>query len=120
MKTPKRLMGTQTPAHLRSRRQEREVAAQVGGRLTPGSGAGNEKGDVRVKGLARIEAKTTAKKSYALTIEQLAKIEKAALPSGEIPAMVIEFIDGKGRPLQSCAIVPLWALNDLIKTGDTK
>lgn len=110
---PKRLFdGGSTPAHRRSRKQEAEVAARLGGRLTIASGALDTKGDVRVKRVMRVECKTTTKKSFSVTREMLGKIEEAALSAGEVPAMVIEFLTPKGKPESACAIVPMWVLDD--------
>lgn len=102
------------PAYHRSATQEREIATRVGGRLTPRSGAGKEKGDVRLKGIARIEAKTTSRKSFSVTLEMLDKLANAALPTGEIPIHVIEFLDSDGKPIQSLAVMPLWAAEQLL------
>lgn len=81
--------------------------------MTKGSGNGNEKGDVRVKGLARIEAKTTKNKSFSVTRDMLSKIEEAAVTSGELPAFVVEFVDERGRPQGEVAVVPTWVLDIL-------
>ena len=111
MKTPKRTR--KYVAQERSPKQEKELAKKLGGRVPRGSGSGNEKGDVRVKGIARIEAKTTEKKSFSVTQKMLDKIEDAALPNGEVPAFVVEFIDSKGNPKRSVAVVPMWVLESL-------
>jgi hypothetical protein len=66
-----------------------------------------------MKGIMRIECKTTAKASFSITREMLRKIEDAALSTGEVPAMVIEFIDAKGKPQGEVAVVPMWVLNDV-------
>lgn len=112
--TPKRLAGVKKAAHGRSAKQEAELAGRLGGKRVKGSGCGFDKGDVRVKGVALIEAKTTEKKSYALSREVVRKIEDAATSSGEIPALVIEFIDSKGKPEHRLAIMPMWALEMLV------
>lgn len=106
--TPKRLQGA-SPAHRRAPKQERELAIKFGGRVTKGSGNQSEKGDVRVKGVTRIEAKTTSAKSFSVTREMIAKIENAALGGGEIPALVIEFLGPDGKPQSSCLVMPAWA-----------
>lgn len=115
MQTPKRLKGMHTPSHARSRNQEREIARRVGGCVTRGSGCGNEKGDVRLRGVCRIEAKTTKHNSFSVTREMIVKIEDAALSSGELPAIVVEFIDGAGKPCGSVAVVPLWSLEMMLE-----
>lgn len=106
---PKRVRGS-TPSHARSRKQEDALAARVGGKTTPRSGAGGwQKADVRVKGLARIEAKTTKHKSFSVTGEMIQKVEDAAMQAGELPVIVVE-LEGGAR---SVAVMPMWAL-DLI------
>ena len=102
------------PSYRRSRKQEQEIAGRLGGRLTPASGSKIEKGDVRVRGIMRIEAKTTKHKSFSVTLEMIEKIEEAALSCGETPVIAIEFNDGKGRKLKEVAVVPMYVL-DLIK-----
>lgn len=76
-----------------SQLQERRAAADVGGRLQPGSGAPEfYKGDVRAAGDLRIECKTTSKKSYALHLSDIEKIKAEALMGGaEGWAFQVEF-----------------------------
>lgn len=111
---PKRLQTKgSTLSHDRSRKQEAEIAKRVGGRKTPASGALSEKGDVRLKGVVRIECKTTMAKSFSVTREMVGKIEDAALSAGELPALVIEFLNDKGNPAGAVAVVPVWVLNEI-------
>lgn len=74
----------------RSRRQERDTAADLGGRTTPGSGNtvlhGN---DVFTKTLS-VECKTTLAKGYRLTLDTLRGAEKKAALDGREMAMQIE------------------------------
>ena len=100
-----------TPSHRRAPVQEKELATRFGGRTTLASGALSEKGDVRVKRLVRIEAKTTKNLSFSVTQDMLNKIEEAALASDEVPVMVIEFNDGNGKKLREVAILPVYALD---------
>ena len=102
-----------TKSHRRSRDQERELAAKLGGRVTPASGAGQVKGDVRVRGLMRIECKTTCKASFSVTRDMVRKIEAAALSGSEVPAIVVEFNDD-GRKVMEVAVVPLYVLQGLV------
>lgn len=102
-----------TRSHKRSKQQEKALASRVGGRVTPGSGNGSVKGDVRKKGVVRIEAKTTKAKSFSVTLDMIRKIEDAALPSDEMPVLVVEFIDEDGRPIKEVAIVPTYILDSL-------
>lgn len=117
MKTPKR-KHFQSNSHARSPQQELELANRVGGRVTRGSGSGNEKGDVRVDKVIRIEAKTTKNKSFSVTQDIVNKIEAAALPNGEVPAIVVEFIDEEGRRLHELAVVPTYVLDALTDGSD--
>jgi hypothetical protein len=96
------------PSHQRAKVQERELAKKI--RQTKNSGAGAEKGDVRVVGLARIECKTTKNKSYRLTVSDIEKIENATFGNNEIPVMEIELELGKKKVL----VVPTWAMDILL------
>jgi Holliday junction resolvase len=106
------------PSHKRAKKQEREVAKKLGGCRTPGSGNGDIKGDVRVKGFVRIECKTTGKRSFAVTMDMIEKIEAAALSAGEIPVLVVEFNDGMGHRLREVAVVPTYAIEHLRGTDE--
>lgn len=102
-----------TPSHYRAAKQEKELATRIGGRRTPASGALSEKGDVRKKGVIRIEAKTTKHKSFSVSLDMIRKIEDAALPCDEMPIIVIEFITENGKPIREVAVVPMYVLNSL-------
>ena len=102
------------PSYRRSRKQERELAGRLGGRRTAASGSKDEKGDVRLKGILRLEAKTTKHKSFSVTREMVQQIEQAALSTGEMPVIAIEFINEQGKPICSVAVVPMYVL-DLLK-----
>ena len=103
--------GGSTVAHRRSAKQEREVAKRfVRGRQTPCSGAKSEKADVRVRGVVRIETKTTAASSFRVTLDMINTIEEAALPCNEVPALIIEFIDENGTPIREVAVLPTYVL----------
>lgn len=109
---PKRLRGS-SPAHRRAPAQEREIAERTGGRAVARSGAGAfEKGDVRIGGILRIEAKTTSAASFSVTRAMLGKLADAAAGAGELPALVVEFLGADGRPEGSVAVIPVWALED--------
>jgi Holliday junction resolvase len=106
-------------SHRRSPRQEQAFekslsTATRAARRTAASGSRDVKGDLRIKGVARIEAKTTAKQSFSLTREMVGKIEAAAAGAGEMPVIVIEFTDGYGKVLQEVAVMPMYALQTLI------
>lgn len=117
--TPKRLAGVKKAAHGRSSKQEVELAGRLGGKRVKGSGCGFDKGDVRIRGLALIEAKTTEKNSYAITRKVVQKIEDAATSGGEVPVIAIEFIDSKGKPEHRLAVMPMWALEMLLGKNAT-
>jgi hypothetical protein len=105
-----------TPSHTRSPVQEKQLAKKLGGAVTPGSGNGTQKGDVRVRGVLRVECKTTKHASFSVTTEMLDKIEEAALSHGELPAMLVEFcIPGK-RP-REVAVVPAYVLDMITSKG---
>ncbi len=103
-------------AQRHSKKQESFWATELGAKKVKSSGAGCgiEKGDVRFKGVLRLENKCTQAKSFRLTTEMVQKIEDAALQSGELPAIEIEFIDSKGNILYSVAVVPTYVLEHLI------
>lgn len=105
MNIPKRLAGP-SPAHNRSKLQERETARRLGGVVVKGSGSGDERGDVRLRGLIRLEAKTTSRKSFSVTPDILDKLDNAVFGSGEIPIIQVELECGKRRVI----IMPDWAL----------
>lgn len=107
---PKRLQG-QSASHARSPGQEKETAKRTGGQVTARSGAGLIKGDVRVKGIARIENKNTIHRSYSVTTETLDKLEAAIAGTSEIPVMQIELNGGTHK----FCIVPDMYLEDIIE-----
>lgn len=102
-------------SHRRAPKMEKEVAKRSGGRLVARSGAGEVKGDVRIKGVARIECKVTKNKSFSVTLEMLEKIEAAGAEGAELPILVIEFIDGQGRKIKDVAVCPIYVLDSLIQ-----
>ena len=71
-------------------KQEKRIATELGGRLTPASGAGPIKGDVQTDDYI-IEAKTTTKKSYAVTTTTLKKLEQQSHLQSKKPALFIQF-----------------------------
>lgn len=101
-----------SPSHQRAKKQERETAKRLAGRLVPASGSKEIKGDVRVLRVARIECKTTKNRSFPVTLELVRKIEAAALAGGEAPVLLIEFNDGWGRKLGDVAVIPTYLLEE--------
>lgn len=76
-----------------SRRQEAGLAEDTGGTVQKGSGAlWYLKGDVRVRGQLRIEAKFTRTPSYRITTGVLQKIREECAP-GERPVLAIDFLN---------------------------
>lgn len=114
MKTPNRLKGKHSKSHARSPVQEKELADRIGGRLVRGSGCGNEKGDARLEGVIRLEAKTTMNKSFSVTRDMVKKIEMEAISCNELPVLVVEFLSKEGRPIGEFAVCPTWVL-DILK-----
>ena len=100
-------------AHVRSRHQERQLAARMA-RVTRGSGNKHERGDVRVERVMRLECKTTTKKSFSITRDMLTAINTAAFGSGEVPAIVVEFLNENGKPVGEVAVVPTWVLEEMV------
>lgn len=105
-------------SHKRAPKQERELAKRLGGRVTPASGSRDVKGDVRIKGVLRLEAKTTKNKSFSVTLDMVRKIEEAAASGGELPVLVVEFNDGMGRKLAEVAVCPTYVLDSIVGVGN--
>lgn len=87
------------------------------GTRTPASGARDVKGDVRVRRVLRVEAKTTKNASFSVTLDMVRKIEEAAASGAELPAIVVEFTDGFGRVLAEVAVVPTYVLDTIAENG---
>jgi len=103
------------PAKTYSKKQEKNIAKKIGGFVTPGSGSGKIKGDVIKRGVVRVEAKSTAKKSFSITRDMINKIEEYSVPQGEIPCVVVDFIDRAGCVLDSVSVIPTQSLMTLIE-----
>ena len=82
----------------RSTTQEKKVAKEIGGRVTPASGAlWGIKADVRNSRFL-VECKTTEKSQYPLNYSTWEKIRHEALNDGfREPIMCIDLLDGKNR-----------------------
>lgn len=88
-----------------SNRQERRIAADVGGRTQPGSGnQAHAKGDVRKKGELRAEAKFTRSKQYILKLADLEKI-RAECAHGEAAAFQIDFLNQQTNRVEDSWVV---------------
>ena len=113
--------GKQSKAYHASRGLEKKIAKDVGGRRTTGSGNKLEKCDVRLNGVLRIEHKATGNKSFSVTREMLEKIELAARGCDEIPILVVEFLDERGKSTGiKVAITPFQDILDLIDDASSK
>ena len=108
---PKRLRETVTASHRRAPKQEQETAKRINGKVTKGSGNQHEKGDVRVRGVARVENKTTKHASFSVTVEHLDKLDKAVLGTKELPFMAIELMGGA----RSFVVIPDIYFEDVIE-----
>jgi hypothetical protein len=97
-----------------SRRQEDDIAENLGGRRQPGSGAiEGVKGDVRIYGRYRAEAKYTRNKSYRVTREELNKI-RGECSGHETPLFVIDFVDpDTGRNPDRWVLMPFHRFKEL-------
>lgn len=105
---------TPSPSHKRAVKQEKEAALRFGGSAIARSGAGDIKGDVRVKGKIRIECKTTKHASFSVTLDTLRKVEEAALSGAEIPVLIVGFNTPEGNPLGEVAVIPRYLLDELM------
>lgn len=90
-----------------SKNQEKDIAKSIGG-ITHG-GSGNQKhykGDVRLQGKTRIEAKFTMKQSYRVDLKDLHKI-RSECTLGETPAFEVCFVDKMTKkPLEKWVMIP--------------
>lgn len=107
-------------AYKHSSSQEKKLAKKVKGHTTPGSGSKRQKGDVRIKGIARIECKATSRKSFSVTREMLVKIDNATEATGEVPILQVEFLDARGKIDGSFAVIPINVLERLIDAARDK
>src|ERR1051325_10095402 len=93
-----------------SRKQEERMAADIGGRCQPASGAlPGDKGDVRAVGHIRGEAKYTKKKQYTLHHADLRKLRAQSLMGGvEKPVFRIGFVeDQTTKRMDEYVVIPL-------------
>lgn len=104
----------QSIAHTVSPVHEKKLAKALKGHRVRGSGCGSEKGDVRVKGICRIELKTTSKLSFRVDRKIIDKIQNSVIGTGEIPCIVVEFIDGNGKILDSVSVIKTIDLKRLL------
>lgn len=105
----------QSPAYWRSKKQEKEIGKKLNMRPTSASGSQRQKGDMYDPGIARVECKTTGAKSYSLTRADIDKITNASVPFGQLPAMVIEFINAEGRKEMDVALIKVSDLQHYVE-----
>jgi len=95
-------MGTfMTTPHRRSRRQEKAGAAALEGSVTPGSGSGIVKNDVRSPADGReypvsCEFKTTGDIQFRLKLDDLVLAARNAIADGRMPLFGVEYTNARG------------------------
>ena len=114
IKKPKHLRGQNHQSAGLATQQEAKLARRLGGRVTKGSGNQDDKGDVVVPEVVRVECKTTEQKSYGLTLYDVNKIEVAARNTNELPVLVIQWTDPRGKVLGEVAVLRTRDLDDVI------
>lgn len=97
MKTIKRIRALVT-------QDEIKTAEALGGRRVTLSGAGQEKGDGRVRGLYRIENKWTEAAHYSLHVRDFGKLCRTALAANEEPLFVVKVSASDLLPLKFVVI----------------
>jgi hypothetical protein len=102
----------------RSRTQERDIAEELGARVQPASGAmSGAKGDVRKKGVFRLEAKFTRASSYTLHLEDLEKIAGECGVS-EKPIVVIDYLEpGTSKLRDRFAVLHFHDMKELLNAA---
>lgn len=98
-----------------SQKQEREVMAELGGRVMPGSGNQKSyKGDGRIFNKVRVEMKEVFGSAFSLSREVLNKI-RGECAGQEEPVVVIDYKDKvTGRTEDRWAVVEFKVLKRLI------
>lgn len=120
LKLPKRLQHGKKVTNTRFKQQEKSRTERYGAKPVAGSGRFDEKGDVRLTGVMRLECKNTTAKSFSITKKMIQAIEDAACSSDEIPAIEVEFVDDNGKLLHRVAVIPDYALETLIDNQTEK
>lgn len=113
--TPKKKQGP-TPSHARAKVQEAKLAKRIGGKVTPGSGSKYQKGDVRLRGIVRVECKTTKNKSFSVTTDLIDKLDAAVFGSDELPMFEIELNSGTHRAV----VLPGHAMDMIVELLEDK
>ena len=96
------------------KKQERSIAALIGGRRTPLSGASDyAKGDAKGK-VYLAEAKETAKGSYSLKQAILAKIDQEAMAQDRYPMLTVRFLNMPPLASKDWVMVPKYVFEALL------
>lgn len=105
----------------KSQREEKRTAKAIGGRAQPASGALPwAKGDVQLKGIARIEEKFTYANSYRVERRDLYDI-RSYCKDGESPAFVVKFKDREtDRNVETWALIPWEDYEELIRARQNR
>ena len=119
LSVPKNKGGT-TESHRYAREQEKAAADLIGGRVTPGSGNGYQKGDARRRKLVRVECKCTSHISFRVTREMMDKLQEGVFGSGEVPVLQVDMLDVDGDRHDRFYVISEWAMEDLLErlTGE--
>lgn len=96
------------------RAAEKAFAAKMGMKLMPASGAASSKGDMGDEKFL-LEAKSTIKDSYSISIQTLLKIHGEAIMAGKLPAFAVLFTDKHGKAVRhgEWIAVPRWVWEQL-------
>jgi hypothetical protein len=100
-------------------KSEKRVVTKLGARPQPASGAmAGAKSDA-IKGNFRLEMKSTTNQTMRLESGWLVKISQEAREHGQVPALVISFVNGEGKPIMrqdaEWVLVPLTVFEDMSK-----
>ena len=91
-----RLANAGTNAH--GKKSEKKIAQKMGAKLHPNSGAMRGAKSDASKGNFRLEMKSTVNQTLAIEMAWLVKIAQEALERGQIPSVVVSFVDPQGNP----------------------
>lgn len=86
-----------------ARRQENDIASRLGGRVTPASGSGGIKNDVRSPEWS-VEIKSTSRKAFPANRDVIETAEKQALRDGRRFALFVAFIT-PGKPAKRYVLI---------------
>lgn len=102
-----------------SQNQEREIMEDIGGRTQPASGArSGYKGDGRLYGRVRMEAKLTTVNTFGLKSSDLSKIRGECV-GNEKPALIVDFKDKRtGQTKDRWAVIPYEQWKDIVNASD--